>query len=95
MDDSKCNCNSKVNQVCDICQGVTGDEKDVEDYSNVLPFERTQTLDSLIEDAVGKAYLFGFLDENGDLQYTVGDDLEPEKLLLLLESIKMTYIYGL
>lgn len=92
MDDSKCNCNSKVNQVCDICQEVTGDEKD---DSNVLPFERTQSLESVIEDAVGKTYLFGFLDENGDLQYTVGDDLAPEKLLLLLESIKMTYIYGL
>jgi len=32
----KCDCRNHEHQVCDVCQNVTGNEKDVEDVGKVL-----------------------------------------------------------
>lgn len=101
MDDSKCDCHLHFQQVCDICQGITGDEVDnILEMPNVknnlfeLPNTR-EGLTQLIENTVGKQFLVGFVDADGNMRYTIGDDLTTADLLMLLEHIKMTFVYGI
>lgn len=95
MDDSK----------CDVCQGDLGGEVDLctcekseltEEPSNVLKMPNIREgLTQLIENTVGKQFLVGFVDTDGTMRYTIGDDLTTADLLMLLEHIKMTFVYGI
>lgn len=62
---------------------------------NTLEFKKKEILSKQLKSLLGENFFVGYTNSDGDLAYYCSEEMDVKDLLLLLESIKMTYFYGI